>query len=34
MSAVKRTILYIEDDPASRMLVERTLTHAGYRLWR
>jgi signal transduction histidine kinase len=25
-----RTILCIEDDPASRQLVERTLTHAGY----
>lgn len=24
------TILYIEDDPASRTLVERTLKHAGY----
>ncbi|NDJ62142.1 MAG: hybrid sensor histidine kinase/response regulator [Chloroflexi bacterium] len=23
-------VLYIEDDPASRKLVERTLTHAGY----
>lgn len=32
MSAVKRTILYIEDDPASRSLVERTLSHAGYRV--
>ena len=27
-----RTILYIEDDPASRSLVERTLRHAGYRV--
>lgn len=27
-----RTILYIEDDPASRKLVERTLLYAGYRL--
>jgi signal transduction histidine kinase len=26
------TILYIEDDPSSRSLVERTLTHAGYRV--
>ncbi len=26
----KRTILYIEDDPSSRMLVERTLKFAGY----
>jgi signal transduction histidine kinase len=26
----KPTILYIEDDPASRSLVERTLRHAGY----
>lgn len=26
----KRTILYIEDDPASRRLVERTLSFAGY----
>jgi signal transduction histidine kinase len=25
-----QTILYIEDDPASRTLVERTLKHAGY----
>jgi signal transduction histidine kinase len=32
MTATKRTILYIEDDPASRSLVERTLTHAGYRV--
>jgi signal transduction histidine kinase len=32
MTAIKRTILYIEDDPASRSLVERTLTHAGYRV--
>ena len=28
----KATILYIEDDPASRMLVERTLSFAGYRV--
>lgn len=27
-----RTILYIEDDPASRSLVERTLRFAGYRV--
>lgn len=27
-----RTILYIEDDPASRTLVERTLRHAGFRV--
>ncbi|KXK17405.1 MAG: response regulator receiver sensor signal transduction histidine kinase [Chloroflexi bacterium OLB15] len=27
-----RTILYIEDDPASRTLVERTLRYAGYRV--
>ncbi len=27
-----RTILYIEDDPASRALVERTLHYAGYRV--
>lgn len=27
-----RTILYIEDDAASRSLVERTLRHAGYRV--
>lgn len=27
-----QTILYIEDDPASRSLVERTLRHAGYRV--
>jgi signal transduction histidine kinase len=26
------TILYIEDDPASRKLVERALQHAGYRV--
>jgi len=32
MTAIKRTILYIEDDPASRSLVERTLNHAGYRV--
>jgi signal transduction histidine kinase len=30
VTAGKRTILYIEDDPASRTLVERTLNHAGY----
>ncbi len=30
--AIKRTVLYIEDDPASRSLVERTLSHAGYRV--
>jgi len=28
--ATKETILYIEDDPASRQLVERALKHAGY----
>ncbi len=28
----QRTILYIEDDPASRTLVERALQHAGYRV--
>ncbi|MBL8163297.1 MAG: hybrid sensor histidine kinase/response regulator [Anaerolineae bacterium] len=28
----KQTVLYIEDDPASRSLVERTLNHAGYRV--
>ncbi len=28
----QRTILYIEDDPASRTLVARTLAHAGYRV--
>ena len=27
---MKRTILYIEDDPASRLLVDRTLRFAGY----
>lgn len=27
-----RTILYIEDDPASRRLIERMLKHAGYRV--
>jgi signal transduction histidine kinase len=32
MTPIKRTILYIEDDPASRSLVERTLSHAGYRV--
>ena len=26
------TILYIEDDPASRSLVERTLRYGGYRV--
>ena len=30
LSELKRTILYIEDDPASRRLVERTLLFAGY----
>ncbi len=30
VSNEKRTILYIEDDPASRRLVERTLTFAGF----
>jgi signal transduction histidine kinase len=30
VSATRETILYIEDDPASRMLVERTLKYAGY----
>jgi signal transduction histidine kinase len=29
---LQQTILYIEDDPASRSLVERTLRHAGYRV--
>jgi signal transduction histidine kinase len=28
----QRTILYIEDDPSSRLLVERALRHAGYRV--
>jgi signal transduction histidine kinase len=28
----KVTILYIEDDPASRMLVDRTLRYAGYQV--
>jgi signal transduction histidine kinase len=32
VTAALRTILYIEDDPASRSLVERTLKHAGYRV--
>lgn len=32
MPDLQRTILYIEDDPASRSLVERTLQHAGYRV--
>lgn len=30
VAASGKTILYIEDDPASRMLVERTLRFAGY----
>jgi len=30
VTTTKATILYIEDDPASRALVERTLRHAGY----
>jgi len=30
VTAAKKTILYIEDDPASRTLVERALNHAGY----
>ncbi len=30
--ARQRTIVYIEDDPASRTLVQRTLQHAGYRV--
>lgn len=30
MAIKKQTILYIEDDPASRRLVERTLLFAGY----
>ncbi|MBZ0293551.1 MAG: hybrid sensor histidine kinase/response regulator [Anaerolineae bacterium] len=30
MAATGKTILYIEDDPASRTLVERTLRFAGY----
>jgi signal transduction histidine kinase len=29
---VAKTILYIEDDPASRLLVERTLRFAGYQV--
>jgi CheY-like chemotaxis protein len=29
---VGKTILYIEDDPASRLLVERTLRFAGYQV--
>ena len=32
MIATKETILYIEDDPASRQLVERALKHAGYQV--
>lgn len=32
VSSPQQTILYIEDDPASRMLVERALKHAGYRV--
>jgi signal transduction histidine kinase len=31
-SQSQKTILYIEDDPASRTLVERTLKFAGYRV--
>lgn len=30
--SASRTVLYIEDDPASRLLVERTLRYAGYRV--
>jgi CheY-like chemotaxis protein len=29
---MSKTILYIEDDPASRSLVERTLRYGGYRV--
>ncbi len=32
-TARKPTILYIEDDPASRMLVDRTLRYAGYEVF-
>jgi signal transduction histidine kinase len=32
VTASKATILYIEDDPASRSLVERTLRFAGYNI--
>jgi signal transduction histidine kinase len=32
VETAKRTILYIEDDPASRRLVERTLTFSGYQV--
>lgn len=32
MNSTKATILYIEDDLASRSLVERTLRHAGYQM--
>lgn len=32
MDSPQRTILYIEDDDASRGLVERTLRYAGYRI--
>src|SRR5579859_3164559 len=28
----RATILYIEDDPSSRQLIQRTLTFAGYRV--
>jgi len=28
----KKRILYIEDDPGSQILVQRTLTHAGYKV--
>jgi len=30
VTVTKETILYIEDDPASRQLVERALKHEGY----
>jgi signal transduction histidine kinase len=32
VAAAQKTILYIEDDPASRLLIERALSHAGYRV--
>jgi signal transduction histidine kinase len=32
MTSTVRTILYIEDDPSSRRLIERLLTHAGYQV--
>ena len=33
MTKPKKTILYIEDDPASLRLIQRMLTHAGYEVF-